>query len=143
MTARDPPKQDLAERLLQWERRPGAAAGSRPELLAALRVCEKLRLPLTRVMGVAGFRSIFSRALVLAAARAPCLRTLLVNPNGTLAGLDQVDAGQSAEDLALGEVALVAELLGLLETFIGPALTIGLLQDAWPDGDFSEFEGPT
>jgi len=32
----------------------------------------------------------------------------------------------------------VAELIGLLVTFIGTAMTLQLLHDAWPDADFSK-----
>jgi hypothetical protein len=37
--------------------------------------------------------------------------------------------------IAEGEVVLVADLLGLLVTFIGPALTVQLLGDVWPNLD--------
>ncbi|MEO6785319.1 MAG: hypothetical protein ABI318_04220, partial [Chthoniobacteraceae bacterium] len=40
---------------------------------AAFRVCEKLRGPLGKLMGIGGFRSLFSRALVLACTEVPWL----------------------------------------------------------------------
>jgi hypothetical protein len=35
-------------------------------------------------------------------------------------------------------VILIAELLGLLITFLGRALTLRLLQDVWPDEAFND-----
>jgi hypothetical protein len=94
-------------------------------------------------MGVVGFRALFSRALVLALPQAPWLTALEINADGSLTGLERVSAGLSRAELSRGEVALVSQLLGLLETFIGRTLTVGLIQDAWPDRDLSDFEAPT
>jgi hypothetical protein len=51
--------------------------------------------------------------------------------------LDQATPG--GEDATHGERVLVAHLLGLLVTFIGPALTRRLLQDIWPKLEDLEF----
>jgi hypothetical protein len=121
---------ELAEHLLAYET-------SRRDGEAVFRICEKLRLSLIKSMGVAGFRALFSRAVALAGANVPWLRELPIRADGSLEGLAELEARLTAEQIGTGEVALVAELLGLLVTFIGPALTLQLLQDAWPRADFS------
>jgi hypothetical protein len=54
-----------------------------------------------------------------------------MNANGSLEGLDE--AQLSAAEIAEGEAVLVAQLIGLLVTFIGATLTLQLLQQAWPE----------
>jgi hypothetical protein len=39
-----------------------------------------------------------------------------------------------------GEVVLIGHLLGLLVILIGPALTLQLLHDVWPDWTITPFE---
>jgi hypothetical protein len=117
---------------------PGKSDGADGE--AAFRICDKLRVSLGKPMGAAGFRALFSRAAALAGADVPWLRGLHIQADGTLEGLAELKSELSHEQIAAGEVALVAELLGLLVTFIGPALTLQMLHDAWPDADFSAFE---
>ena len=94
-------------------------------------VIEKVRAPLTALTGVAGFRSLLSRALALANSEVHWLRAVHINADGTMecpAEIAQLDK----EEIANGEVALLAQLVGLLVTFIGEALTARLLEDAWP-----------
>jgi len=116
---------DLAQRLIAYE---GAAGKtSEPMELAAFRVCETLRRPVCVLAGVDGFRAILSRALALAKAEAPCLSAVRVAADGSLQGLDelgrQIDKDQARE----GGAILVAQLLGLLLTFIGEAMTSRLV----------------
>ncbi len=59
----------------------------------AFRVCEKLRRPLSKLMGVDGFHSLQSRALALACAEVPWLCALEIRPDGSLEGLEK---GRSA-----------------------------------------------
>ena len=121
----------LARRLLTYE----AAAGknSEPAESVAFRVCEKLRRPLCSLAGVAGFLSLLSRALALARAEAPSLSTVQVGADGSLKGLDelgpQIDKDMSKE----GGAILIAQLLGLLLTFIGEGITIRVVQGVWPE----------
>lgn len=120
---------NLARRLLALEASAGktrAADGS-----AAFTVCEKLRLPFSTLAGVAGFRSLLSRALALASDEVRWLKAVHVSAQGSLEGLDQ--AQLSDAEIAEGEAALVAQLIGLLVTFIGSTLTLQLLQLAWPE----------
>jgi hypothetical protein len=116
---------ELAQRLIAYE---GAASNtSEPMELAAFRVCETLRRPVCELAGVDGFRALLSRALTLARAEAPCLSAVRVAADGSLQGLDelgrQVDKDQARE----GGTILVAQLIGLLLTFIGEAMTSRLV----------------
>lgn len=100
---------------------------------AAARACDKLRLPLAKLAGVAGFRSLMSRTLALATAEMPCLALVQVRADGTLEGFEAVVRKQDAVlEVDVG-VVVVAQLLGLLVTFIGEPLTLRLVRDAWPE----------
>ncbi len=126
---------DLARRLLAVE----AASKSAPDAHVdeAVRVCEKLRISLTRFAGSDAFTSILRRALTLARADFPSVETVKVKPDGSLEGLEAlaVDATSGGPEAA---VAITAHLLGLLVTFIGEPLTLRLVRDAWFDGSLDE-----
>lgn len=127
MSTASPGTRDLARRLLALE-----AARDEPPVAGggeAVRVCETLRVPLARLAGVAGFRSLLSRAVAVAKAEVPALDAVRVGPDGSLEGFDGVGR---AEHAAAG-VAVVSQLLGLLVTFIGEPLTLRLVRDAWPN----------
>ncbi len=137
-----PESQHLAQRLLAYE----AVAGenSEPTESAAFRVCAKLRRPLTILAGVAGFRSLLSRALTLARAEVPSLSAVQVAADGSLKGLDEAEPQIDKKQARDGGAILIAQLIGLLLTFIGEGLTLRLIQDVWPeaafDGSVSEKE---
>jgi len=73
---------DLAQRLLAYQNAAGKT--SEPAEFAALGVCERLRQPLITLAGVAGFRSLLSRALTLARVEAPSLSAVQVAADGSL-----------------------------------------------------------
>ncbi len=101
----------------------------------AFRACESLRPALGKLLGVAGFRSLLSRALSLACLEVSWLCPLQITAAGSLEGLDELEAKLEARGVAEGEAALVAQLLGLLLTFLGRALTLGLVRETWPHAD--------
>ena len=127
---------NLAERLLAYE----AAAGknSEPTESAAFRVCEKLRQPLCSLAGVAGFRSLLSRALALARAEDPSLSGVRVGADGSLKGLHELGPQKDKDMSEEGGALLIAQLLGLLLTFIGEGLTLRMVQDVWPESTFDD-----
>lgn len=131
-----PHTRELARRLMAYE----AVAGktSEPTESAVVRVYEKLRRPLCALAGVAGFCSLASRALALARAEAPSLSAVQVTANGALQGLDEPGPQIGQDRDGEGGAILIAQLLGLLLTFIGAALTLRLVQDAWPDAAFND-----
>ena len=131
MSTAPPALRDFARRLLALE-----AARDEPPVVGgrgAVRVCEKLRLPLSKLAGVAGFRSLMSRAVAMAKAEDPSLAAVHVRPDGSLEGLDGPGPDQNAGAGGEAGVVVVAQLLGLLVTFIGEPLTLRLVRDAWPD----------
>jgi len=122
---------DLAQRLLAHE-----AAADKTSLTtgsALLRVYDKLRSSLCALAGVAGFRSLASRALTLAKAEAPSLSAMQVTADGTLQGFGETELQGDKHPAEDGEVILIAQLLWLLITFIGKSLTLRLVQDTWPE----------
>ena len=127
---------NLAGRLLAYE----AAAGknSEPMESAAFRVCEKLRQPLCSLAGVAGFRSLLSRALALARAEAPSLSAVQVGADGSLKGLDELGPQRDKDMAKEGGALLIAQLLGLLLLFIGEGITLRLVLDVWPESAFDD-----
>ena len=139
-----PQTRDLALRLLACETAAGKT--SEPSELAAFRVCARLRQPLITLAGVAGFRSLLSRALTLARAEAPSLKAVQVAADGSVKGLDELGSQTGKEQASDGGAILIAQFLGLLLTFIGEGLTLRLIQDVWPEAGlrgprFREGEG--
>jgi CheY-like chemotaxis protein len=120
----------LARRLLAYEAAAGNAAGASGWV--AFRVCEKLRLPLVKLMGASAFRSLMTRAVAQSGADVPWLRALQITADGSLAGMDGLEVKLDPRAAAAGEAVLVAELLGLLETFVGSAFSQVFLRDTWP-----------
>jgi hypothetical protein len=121
-----PSMRDLARRLLA-----ASPPASDPHVHEAVRVNEKLRISLTQFAGADGFASLLRRALALASAEVPALRSARVSADGRLEGLEQLasPAGSVGGEEA---VAITAHLLGLLVTFIGEPLTLKLVREAWP-----------
>src|SRR5690606_18125239 len=78
---------------------------------------EKLRAPLVQLSGMGGFRSLLSRSLALASQDVPWLRGLHIRADGSLEGLEALEKQLSAEEMALGEVALAVRFIGLLVIF--------------------------
>ena len=123
----------LARRLLDLEAADPRGTGGQAH--HAARVCEKLRDSLTRFAGADGFASLLRRAVALAQAEVPARLRITIKPDCSIEGLDGLAAdAPSAEAGAL----VVTHLLGLLETFIGAALTLRLVREAWPDVSLEE-----
>ncbi len=102
---------------------------------AAFRVCERLQAPLTKLLGLGGVRALLSRALSLAAADHTWLAKLFIKDDSSLEGFAALKAELRSTAILEGGVTVVAHLLGLLVTFIGPDLTLAVLKEAWPKAD--------
>ena len=126
MNSTTPAIRELARRLIALEA-PGDARRVEGRSEVAL-VCEKLRMPLARFAGVAGYRSLITRARAIAKAEDHSHDPVQVGSDGSLEGFDEV--GQ--RDAGAG-VAVLVHLLTLLVTFIGESSTLALVRDAWPD----------
>lgn len=138
MNTAPPAVQELARRLLMIEAVHGGPPASPGD--ESVRVVEKLRVTLTKLMGTAGFQALLSRALSLAKAELPPLGELRVREDGSLEGFDVFERNQDAEAVRNGGVILVGQFLGLLVTFIGKPLTMRLLHDTWPTDSMDGME---
>ena len=132
---------DFAERLIAHETKGNKFSKAKPP--AAFLVFEKLRPHLANLMGNAGFRALLSRSLALTNEKVPWLRAVHVKSDGSLDGLDELEAQVGQDEIAEGRVVLLTVLLGQLAAFIGEKLTLHLGHEVWPklplnDLDFSE-----
>ena len=121
---------DLARRLLTAEAARQRSTGA--PVHAAVRVCARLQVSLIRFAGLDGFTSLLRRALVLARLEVPALQTVKLNPDGSLEGLDDL-AADATENAFEAGVAIVANLLELLVTFVGEPIAIRLVREVWPE----------
>ena len=121
-----PSMRDLARQLLALSK---STSGS---VHQGVWVCEMLRMSVGRFAGADGFTALLRRALALAGAEFPLLRSVKLSPSGHLEGLEDVPAEAA--------VPLAAHLLELLVTFIGKPLTLRLLRDAWPESSLEQYE---
>jgi hypothetical protein len=130
------PATPSVRKLAGWLVAREAAAGNQSDAEAAFQACEKLRHSLSALVGVAGFRSLLSRALTMAKAEVPWLNAAKVRADGSLEDPGSLNTKQGRAEAERGGVVLLAQLLGLLDTFIGEALMMGLVRDVWPDLPF-------
>lgn len=121
---------NLVRRLIAEERR--VVNDPEKQNLAGFQVCEKLRRPLCTFTGVAGFRALLSRALVLARVKAPLLDGVELKPDGSFLFSPELEPQLATDKAARAGIVLANQLLELLVTFIGEALTLRLLHDVWP-----------
>lgn len=142
---------DLVRRLLAHE---AAESQDQDSLIeAAERVSEELRVHLSKRIGQEGFRTILARSLALTTAQFPHLSAVRVGADGTLIGLrGAISHAQEAQDKEAqdkktqggtieGAVALVAQLLALLISFIGEDLTLRLLSAVQPEFAWDDVTG--
>lgn len=128
----------VAQRLIAEELRAGNPSDTAGR--AAFRVCEKLRGPLSTLTGVVGFRSLLSRALMLTKAKVPWVAGLQLKPDGSLDFSAGIEAQLDTDKALHGGTVLIEQLLGLLVTFIGEALTLRLVQNVWPRAAIKNLE---
>jgi hypothetical protein len=121
-----PAMRDLARKLLAASR--SAEPGGQEVVL----VNDRLRIAMIRFTGADGFATLLRRALALASAESPALRSATVSADGRLEGLVQL-AAHSGSVAHAAEVAITANLLGLLATFMGEKLTLRLVREACPE----------
>ena len=134
MNAPSPAMHDLARRLLAASRSAPSDASAKAgvHVHEAVVMFETLRITLSKSTGANGFASLLNRALVLARAGVPALKSVQVGTNCHIEGLEELAATDGGANAA---VALAAHLLTLLVTFIGEPLTVRLLHEGWPDAN--------
>jgi hypothetical protein len=128
----------LAERLIAYEN--SAHESAKAKIPVSFDVTEKLRPHLANLMGKGGFRALLSRALQLAKAEVSWLRAVHVKTDGNLAGFEAIHAQLAPGALLEGRIVLLAQLLGLLVAFIGPAMSLHLVREIWPQISFKDID---
>lgn len=118
---------DLARQLLSVE----AARLSAADEHEAERVCEKLRISLTRFAGADGFIALMRRSLALSRVEIPSLQTVKLKSDGCVEGLK--DLAAATDNGSDAGAVLTAHFLWLLVTFVGEPMALRLVRDAWPD----------
>ena len=103
-----------------------------PQVPEAVLVNENFRAALTRLTGTVGVSSLLRRAMALASAQIPVLRSIKINASGQLEGLEQL-LSEVATSRELAAMAVTAQVLELLVTFIGEGLTRRLVREACSD----------
>ncbi len=139
MSRADPKVRAFAEQLLAWEMKANHH-GTDADLPAVFRVCERLRISVTAMSGVSGFRALISRALTLSDREVPWLKTVRASADGSLEGIDEIKERLPQEEIFHGGLVLVAELIGLMVGFIGENLTVQLVREVWPDASLDNCE---
>jgi hypothetical protein len=127
----------LARRLLAVEGATSHGTDARVGGHEAMRVCEKLRISLTRFAGADGFASLLRRSLALARAEVPSLSRISLKSDCSIDGLEALAADEPDGGVEAA-AALTANLLELLVTFIGEPLTVRLVREAWPHESLNE-----
>ena len=135
LSTASPDTRELARRLIALEaaRTETPIGGGN----TAAMVCEKLRVPLAKLVGTAGFWSLMSRALAMSKAEDPVLDAIHLRPDGSMEGFDLIGRTQDSNS----GVVVVAQLLGLLVTFIGESLALRFVRDAWPNASATGIDG--
>ena len=132
-----PAQRELALWLLEEEM--GPVRGSEALLDATEHACQKLGRRLARLVTVVGYQALLSRALHLARGEFPFL-------DGAQAGATEADCfdglratagGIEPAILHAGLATVLANLIGLLMTFIGEDLALHLVRDVWPEAPYT------
>jgi hypothetical protein len=132
--------QDLARFILAHEQCDGKRSEATALMSVCVCVCDRLRRPLSVLAGVDGYKALLGRALALAKAKVPSLGPVQIEEDGCLAVPGHFEPQRDTDKINAEDVELVAQLLGLLVTFIGVALTMQLVRDVWPDAPYYGME---
>src|SRR5450631_199739 len=130
MNRATPQMRSIALRLINYET-PGNDS-SETTNTATFQVTDRLRPHLATLMGNGGFRALLARALALASAEVSWLSELRVGADGSLQEWQTPHAGLKPAQFHEGGIVLLAQLLGLLVSLIGPGLTSRLVGEIWP-----------
>jgi hypothetical protein len=127
----------LRRQLALWLLRREANESDEPNALlaAAERSLQKLCTRLAKLVTAESCHQLVARAIHLAAVEAPFLQGVRAGmvPGACLEGVQESAQGVMSEQKLAGLVAVLAQLIGLLELFIGDDVTRRLVRDVWPD----------
>jgi hypothetical protein len=124
MTQRSAAATEVARGL--WARAAGDTSSPEEVAAAAERTCTQLREGLGRWVGTMGYRALLDRALAMARAEHPALRSLSCGGSEPVTTADVRSEG--AAEVAAGMVALVAALVELLGRIIGEEMAVRLVE---------------
>lgn len=110
---------------------------------AADRACQKLYDQMAQLFGHGGFHALIARSLKLTGREFPELRDVEDEPQGEacLRGLHGSLEGADFDTARQAVEAVFANLINLLNSFIGTDMTMRLLARAWPEVPIRE-KGP-
>jgi hypothetical protein len=135
------PKQ---QQLAVWLLRRDVNDSDEPDVVlgAAERSLQMLCIRLAKLVTASGCELLLARAIHLAAVENPFLRSVRAGlvPGMCLEGLRESGPGATFEQMEAGVVAVSAQFIGLLDTFIGEGVTGRLIRDIWPDAPLNLFE---
>jgi hypothetical protein len=129
----NPKLQELALRLLEHET---TNSGNSDEPVKAIEFCcQRLHDRLDRLIGAGGFRALLNRALYLAKKKYAWLEGVGIEdyPGCGFKDLREAVKGKKPATVNEANALILANVIWLLVTFIGEDITIGLIQEAWPD----------
>lgn len=129
MNRATPKVRDFAERLIAVGVTATPSSASKPS--AVFTIFDKLRPCMAQIVGDLGFTAVLSRALAIASAEIVWMRAVQVKPDGSLGGMNQLEAIDPKE-LNEGKVVLFAEFVNLLVQLIGERLVLQLVHQALP-----------
>jgi hypothetical protein len=121
---------EFARRLVAYEA--AASRSTASDINAASVVCEKLREPLSKMMGVEGYATLLRRAAVLAGAEIPWLRALKIGSNGSLAGMSEQNSMPSIQTEVAEGRSFSSGIFSAFGALHRPSLTIQLVHQVWP-----------
>lgn len=103
--------------------------------------CRKLSRQVAILVTANGARSLIERALVLAQSEFPILAPVQAGPSidDCLSGLSDAVSGAEVLQIRDGFAALLGNVVGLIDTFIGDDLTLRMVRQEWPDASPDEF----
>ncbi len=122
--------QQLAQEIVDYEAQHALALLSPIDVV--MRVCEKLRLHLSTLVGNAGYHALATRALVLLTRDYPWAESFQIHGDGSIKPGLIPAANCHADPMASELVAIPAQLLTLLSIFVGETLTLALSYEMWP-----------
>ncbi len=132
-----PESHDLACQLLAHEMQGPSLEGRTPTETAEAgqRICQKLYQQMAQLIGPTGFNALGARALHLARIEFPFLNgvEIRMQEEGCLKGLPESVQGQPPAEISSALVAVFANFIWLLVTFIGKDLALRQLRSIWPE----------
>ncbi len=119
----------------------GAGEGRESVALAEVAIQAEVRLQVRMVdlVGVRGYAALVARALRLSQAEVPALAPVTVDPGaegrlqGVRAFVESTRANGGSRVAEAGLIALLAQIIGLLITFVGEDLALRLVREVWPE----------